>query len=258
MARARAPTTKPTATTSPTSPKRRRCATARTAPELHICAAGGAFPSRVDPVCPYSPRAHTQGKEKAARPEKRKRSAFIDEEAEHSDEEELDDDEEGEEEGDVMGEMLARGEDLLPDQVAARQNQALDADRRKREEAELEKQVKQRYESGAAASRYAEDGDDEEESHRFKHLPDAQRDPKLWLIKCKPNQEKRIIIALMQKFLDAKESGTPLSISSALCTDIKGYVYIEAFRESHVRTATQGLNDLYYRVEQVCLFDRPL
>lgn len=214
----------------------------------------------MDPVCPYSPRAHTrtQGKEKAARPEKRKRSAFIDEEAEHSDEEELDDDEEGEEEGDVMGEMLARGEDLLPDQVAARQNQALDADRRKREEAELEKQVKQRYESGAAASRYAEDGDDEEESHRFKHLPDAQRDPKLWLIKCKPNQEKRIIIALMQKFLDAKESGTPLSISSALCTDIKGYVYIEAFRESHVRTATQGLNDLYYRVEQVCLFDRPL
>ena len=42
----------------------------------------------------------------------------------------------------------------------------------------------------------------------------------------------------------------PLKISSALCTDFKGYIYVEAFKEAHVREATQGLNNLFYRIVQ--------
>jgi hypothetical protein len=38
---------------------------------------------------------------------------------------------------------------------------------------------------------------------------------------------------------------------SALCTEIKGYIYVEAYKEAHVREATQGMNGLFFRITQV-------
>ena len=63
-------------------------------------------------------------------------------------------------------------------------------------------------------------------------LTNAQKDPKLWMMKCKPNHEKMLMISLMQKFLDSQQTEKPLQITSALVTSLKGYIYIEAFKEA--------------------------
>ena len=58
----------------------------------------------------------------------------------------------------------------------------------------------------------------------------------------------------MQKFLDAAHTDKSLQISSAMYTDIKGYVYVESFKEAHVREACAGLNNLWsYKIVQVLL-----
>lgn len=53
--------------------------------------------------------------------------------------------------------------------------------------------------------------------------------------------------------LPQQHTDKPLKISSALCTDFKGYIYVEAYKEAHVREATQGLNNLFYKIVQVIL-----
>jgi len=172
---------------------------------------------------------------------------FIEEEAEASEEEDEEEDEE-EEEGD--GGADGDDGDAVDAKAVERENRRLDAERRKAEEAKLEAQVRERYENRPDQGAWDDDEDFGEDT-RFQELPDATRDPKLWLLKCKPGGEKMLIISLMQKYLDAAEAGTPLSIKSALCTEIKGYIYVEAFKEAHVREATQGLNGLFYRITQV-------
>lgn len=183
------------------------------------------------------------------RPAKRGRSAFIQDEVDvESDDEDLSDDEE---EGDDQDEYEEdAGAEAIDRRTAERQNRALDAQRRKEEDEKLREQVRQRYE-GEGATRFTH-AEDEDDGGRFQELPDATRDPKLWLMKCKPNAEKMLVISLMQKYLDSMHTEKPLQIKSAMCTDVKGYIYIEAYKEVHVREATQGLNNLFYKITQVC------
>ena len=162
---------------------------------------------------------------------------------------EEDEDDEDEDEGEAL-------QDEAPDYDAAdvrkdeTEHRRFDAQRRKEEDERLRQQVEERYADGAASGpRYADD--DEEGSGRFTSLPDAQKDPKLWLMRCKPGHEKMLVIQLMQKYLDASQSEQPLLIKSAMCSDVKGYIYIEAYREAHVREATQGLNNLFFRIALV-------
>ena len=183
------------------------------------------------------------------KPKKQRRgaAAFIDDiaDVEDEDEEEEDDDEDDEldeyEEDD--------GAEAVEVRKAEAMNRQLDAQRRKEENQKLEAQVRERYEGAGARPVYAEDM--ESADTRFRELPDASRDPKLWLMRCKPNQEKMLVISLMQKYLDSMHTDKPLQIKSAMCTDVKGYIYIEAYKEVHVREATQGLNHLFYRIQQV-------
>jgi transcription elongation factor SPT5 len=186
--------------------------------------------------------------EAPARKKGRVRNAFIQDEVDVEDEEDEDDDDE---EGlDADEYEQDDGAENVDQRSAERMNRSLDAQRRKEEDAKLREQVKQRYEGeGASRVAYAEDAEDE--GGRFKELPDAVTDPKLWLIKCKPNAEKMLVISLMQKYLDSMHTEKPLQIKSAMCTDVKGYIYLEAFKEIHVREATQGLNNLFYRIAQV-------
>ena len=64
----------------------------------------------------------------------------------------------------------------------------------------------------------------------------------------------------MQKYLDSMHTDQPLQIKSAMCTDVKGYIYLEAYKEKHVRDATQGLNHLFFRIQQceVCMVKEPI
>ena len=154
------------------------------------------------------------------RPAKRGRSAFIQDEVDVEDEEDEEDDDD--DDGDDKDEYEEDdGAEQIDRREAERQNRAFDAMRRKEEDEKLREQVRQRYEEGASSRfRHAEDDDDGGE--RFRELPDAARDPKLWLLKCKPNQEKMLVIQLMQKFLDSMHTEKPIQIKSALCTDVKG------------------------------------
>ena len=171
---------------------------------------------------------------------------FIDRDAEVEGEE--DEDDEDEDEGEALqDEADYDAADVRKDETEHRR---FDAQRRKEEDERLRQQVEERYADGAASGpRYADD--DEEGSGRFTSLPDAQKDPKLWLMRCKPGHEKMLVIQLMQKYLDASQSEQPLLIKSAMCSDVKGYIYIEAYREAHVREATQGLNNLFFRIALV-------
>jgi hypothetical protein len=72
--------------------------------------------------------------------------------------------------------------------------------------------VRERYEGREDADMY--DEEDYGEDSRFTDLPDAQRDPKLWLLKCKPGHEKDLMIRLMQKYLDSAHTDAPLSIQA--------------------------------------------
>lgn len=89
------------------------------------------------------------------------------------------------------------------------------------------------------------------------------RDPKLWMVKCKVQQhthilkltsiqvgkERDIALAIMNKFLDkegAEDQTQRLMIKSVVCPDhLKGHIYVEAEKDSHVRDAIKGVRDLF-------------
>lgn len=89
---------------------------------------------------------------------------------------------------------------------------------------------------------YAEPAED-----RSNVLP-TKSDPKLWLVKCKQGSEREACICLMNKYLALKKEGKPIHILSATVSDkVQSHLYVEAFREAHVREAIKGLMLIYQR-----------
>jgi transcription elongation factor SPT5 len=81
---------------------------------------------------------------------------------------------------------------------------------------------------------------DEEE---LENLQPSIKDPRLWQIRVKRGLEKQVCMSLINKSIDFAKKGQPLAILSATCTDnVEGYIYIEAFKEIHVREAIKGLS----------------
>lgn len=67
-------------------------------------------------------------------------------------------------------------------------------------------------------------------------------DPKLWLVKCKMGKEKENVFTLLKKYFFNKKQ-YDLKIMSAFSIDsLKGYFYIEAFKEANVREAIAGMS----------------
>ena len=88
----------------------------------------------------------------------------------------------------------------------------------------------------------------EDEADEAKSVFPTPADPILWLVKCKQGSEREACICLMNKFLFLKKQGKPLSTISATVSDkVQGHLYIEAFKEVHVRAAIKGLNLIYQR-----------
>jgi len=84
----------------------------------------------------------------------------------------------------------------------------------------------------------------EEYDDMMKPLP-SSKDPKLWLVKCQKGFERQSCMSLMNKSIDLAKKGQPLSILSVTCSDkVEQFVYIEAFKEIHVKEAIAGLNFL--------------
>ena len=89
-------------------------------------------------------------------------------------------------------------------------------------------------------------------------LPDAVKDAKLYLVKCKLGKERETAIFLMQKAKHFLETGggtgdaaetlaaAKFPIKSAISQDhLKGYIYVEAAKKPHVRQALKGLRNIY-------------
>ena len=71
------------------------------------------------------------------------------------------------------------------------------------------------------------------------------KDPRLWQCKCRIGEEKQTAIKLLRKFINLEINGDPLQIKSVVVpVGVKGCVYIEAFKQTHVKEAVTGINAL--------------
>lgn len=71
-------------------------------------------------------------------------------------------------------------------------------------------------------------------------------DPKLWLIKCRIGKERECVQNLYHKYFFYNKPGNiKIKILSAMSFDsLKGYIYIEAYKEANVREAIMGMSNL--------------
>uniref|UniRef100_A0A131YYN5 Transcription elongation factor SPT5 n=1 Tax=Rhipicephalus appendiculatus TaxID=34631 RepID=A0A131YYN5_RHIAP len=71
------------------------------------------------------------------------------------------------------------------------------------------------------------------------------KDPNLWMVKCKIGEEKSTVLQMMRKFIAYQYSEEPLQIRSVVAPEgVKGYVYIEAYKHTHVKQCIQGIGNL--------------
>lgn len=73
-------------------------------------------------------------------------------------------------------------------------------------------------------------------------------DPKIWQVRVKRNHERIAVVALLNKSIDFQRRGQPLSILSVTSSDsTEGYIFVEAFKEIHVRQACEGLHFMLHK-----------
>ncbi|KAG6671691.1 hypothetical protein I3842_16G016700 [Carya illinoinensis] len=168
------------------------------------------------------------------RPKRRSGSEFFDLEAQVDT-----DDEEEEEDGE--DDFIVDGGAELPDEDDGRriQRRPLLSREDEQEDVEaLERRIQARY----ARSSHTEYDEETTDVEQQAHLPSV-RDPKLWMVKCAIGREREAVICLMQKYID---KGTELQITSAVALDhLKNYIYIEAYKEAHVKEACKGLRNIF-------------
>ena len=176
-------------------------------------------------------------------------SRFIDDiaDAAGSDDEEEEDGDEDEAIDDAEREALAKEMDT---RLHARVEQAAKIDAA--DDEELERMVKERYESRRYADAYDEEG--QRRGPIVSDYVDQQslhptvRDPKLWMVAVKQGKEREVTVCLMQKMINLQKTNKPpMKIMSVVTQDhLKGYVYVEAMRDDHVKKALQGLRHVYH------------
>eukprot|EP01084_Bolivina_argentea_P146643 256705_1 len=76
-------------------------------------------------------------------------------------------------------------------------------------------------------------------------LPSVQ-DPNLWLVPCLPGKERYAVSQLLKKYFKyLNHPSKKLFIKTAFTTDMNiGYIYVEAFKEIHVRRACEDISGL--------------
>lgn len=79
----------------------------------------------------------------------------------------------------------------------------------------------------------------------FKCILNLFRDPNLWMVKCRIGEEKATALLLMRKYIAYQFSNEPLQIKSVVAPEgVKGYIYIEAFKQPHVKAAITNVGNL--------------
>ncbi|GAA6032088.1 hypothetical protein JCM8097_007064 [Rhodosporidiobolus ruineniae] len=141
------------------------------------------------------------------------------------------------------GEDLFDEGDIDSDAIHRRLDQRRKAQRDK-EAAELAQELDARYKK----SRYTTGEGGEGWAPKALLMPGVN-DPSIWGIKCKIGRERDLVLSLSRKAaaLAASDNTVPMQIISAFQRDsLKGYIYVEARSESHVRNAIHGLVGLYH------------
>lgn len=65
------------------------------------------------------------------------------------------------------------------------------------------------------------------------------------MVKCRLGEEKQTVLQLMRKFIAYQFTDTPLQIKSVVSPEgVKGYIYIEAFKQTHVKQAIDQISSL--------------
>lgn len=182
------------------------------------------------------------------------RETFILDEAEVDDDANEDEDYNDEE----FDEFIDRDKRSEVEAVAAQLNQADVSKHRhlqmmweNKDVNELEDYYKQRYaeQSAREGTFYAHKDSEElnEEITQTAHLPTV-KDPNLWMVRCQIGAEKTAALQLMRKFIayeTMKDDPGPLQIKSVIALDtVKGYIYIEAYKQTHLKQAIDGINNL--------------
>lgn len=67
----------------------------------------------------------------------------------------------------------------------------------------------------------------------------------MWMVRCRIGEEKATVLLLMRKFIAYQFSNEPLQIKSVVAPEgVKGYIYIEAYKQPHVKQAIENVGNL--------------
>jgi len=114
-------------------------------------------------------------------------------------------------------------------------------------EEQIEAYYRERYnEDTQARSRFGDGGVEMTEEITQQTLLPEVKDPNLWMVKCRIGEEKQTVLQLMRKMIAYQYEAEPLQIRSVVAPEhVKGYIYIEAFKQTHVKQAIAGVSNLY-------------
>uniref|UniRef100_T1IQH2 Transcription elongation factor SPT5 n=1 Tax=Strigamia maritima TaxID=126957 RepID=T1IQH2_STRMM len=113
-------------------------------------------------------------------------------------------------------------------------------------EDEIEDYYRKKYAETSSSERRFGEGDAElsDEISQQMLLPGV-KDPNLWMVKCRIGEEKATVTLLMRKMIAYQTTDEPLQIKSAIAVEgVKGYIYVEAFKQTHVKQAIHGVSSL--------------
>lgn len=193
-----------------------------------------------------SKRAKTSGKKDKKKKKKKKKKprhgGFILDEAEVDDE--IEDDEEWE---DGAHQEIIDNNKHLDDSS----HRDMDSHRRlqmmwnNQKEDEIEDYYRRKYADQTVAERGYEEGYDVPDDITQQALMPGVKDPNLWMVKCKIGEEKATVLQLMRKYIAFSKTEEPLQIKSVVAPEgSKGYIYIEAYKQTHVKNAIANVNNL--------------
>ncbi|KAL7306543.1 hypothetical protein TKK_0001235 [Trichogramma kaykai] len=113
-------------------------------------------------------------------------------------------------------------------------------------EDEIEEYLRNKYANeSAAAHRFGDGGEEMSDEITQQTLLPGVKDPNLWMVKCRIGEERATALLLMRKFLTYQFTSEPIQIKSVVAPDgVKGYVYIEAYKQPHVKAAIENVGNL--------------
>lgn len=113
-------------------------------------------------------------------------------------------------------------------------------------EEEIEEYLRNKYADESAALRhFGEGGEEMSDEITQQTLLPGIKDPNLWMVKCRIGEEKATVLLLMRKFIAYQFSEEPFQIKSVVAPEgVKGYIYIEAYKQTHVKNLINNVGTL--------------